>query len=80
MLSNLRNKNSQKLPDHTEQSSRDALETSSKRAIKKLQKQQVILFVIQLLLKLEKSQKYHHKILQRHLKMKQIRKERYISP
>ena len=30
-------------------------------------------------IKLQKLQKYHHKSFQRHLNMKQIRKERYIS-
>ena len=59
----------QELLDHAKKSKTDALKTSSKRVIQKQQKQLVIWLVIELLLKLEKFQKIHSKIIQRQLRM-----------
>ena len=59
---NLSDKYSQKFLDHTKQSALDALETVSKRAIQKQQRQPVIGLVITLLMELQKSQTFHHRI------------------
>ena len=55
---NLSSKYSQQLLDHNKQSVTDAIETASKRAIQKTK--------IKLLIKqLQKSQKFHHRTIQK---------------
>ena len=67
---NLSSKYSPKLLDHTEQSATDALKTASKERFKKQQKQLVISLEIKLLIRLQESQRIHHRIIQKQMKKK----------
>ena len=71
---NLRGKYCQKLLNHAKQSATHGLKTTSKRVIQKQQKQLVIWLVIRLLTELLKSQEVHHRIIQKQLDMKMLRK------
>ena len=75
---NLSSKYSPKLLDHTEQSATDALKTASKERFKKQQKQLVISLEIKLLIRLQESQRIHHRIIQKQMKKKY--REIYIPP
>ena len=75
---NLSSKYSPKLLDHTEQSAADALKTASKERFKKQQKQLVISLEIKLLIRLQESQRIHHRIIQKQMKKKY--REIYIPP
>ena len=68
---NLIGKYNQKHLDHAKQSATDILNPSSRRVI---QKKQVILLVIKLLIKLRGFEKIHNKIIQRQSKMSMIKK------
>ena len=68
-------KYSQKLRDHAKQSTTYALKTTSKKAIQKKQKQPVVL----LEMKLNKSQKPNHKIIQLRMKNKDLQKDIYLQ-
>ena len=61
----------QKFLDQAEKSVTDALKTALKRQFKKQQKQLVIWLVIQALIKWQKSQDLHHRVIHRQLQMKQ---------
>ena len=63
---NLSDKYSQKLLDHAKQFGIDSLKSASKKQFEKQQKQMVILLVINSLIKLQKYQKLHSKIIQKH--------------
>ena len=68
---NLIGKYNQKHLDHAKQSATDILNPSSRRVI---QKKQVILLVIKLLIKLRGFKKIRNKIIQRQSKMSMIKK------
>ena len=55
-------------------SATDALKTSSKRVIQKQENQLMIWLVIKLLMKLRKSEKRYHKIIQKQLQINMIKK------
>ena len=59
--------------NHQKQFATDTLKTTSKRVIKKTQKQMVILLIIKLLMKLPKSQKIRNKIIQKQLQIRTIK-------
>ena len=67
----LRRKYNHKFLNDTTKSATYVLKTALKRVIKKLQKQRMIWLEIKLLIKLEKSQKSCHRIIQRQFQMKQ---------
>ena len=70
-IKNLSNKYSQKLLEHVEQSVTDALKTASKRAIQKNAEATVDLAGNEIADVTTKYQEVHHKIVQKHLKVKQ---------
>ena len=61
----------QKLVGHTKQPAIDARKTALKEQFERQQKQLVIELVIKFLIKLQTSEKHHHRIVQRKLKVKQ---------
>ena len=67
----LSNKYSQKIIDNAKQPTTYALKIFQKGHLKKQQKQLVILLVIKSLIRLQKSQDFHHKTIQEQLKLKQ---------
>ena len=75
-------KYSQKLLEHSKQSSTDALKTVSKRAIQKTAEATGDLIGNQIAIELRKSQKIRNRIIQKQLQMNMIKlpKERNISP
>ena len=72
-------KYSQKLRDHPKQSTTYALKTASKKVIQKKQKQPVVLLEMKLAMKLNKSQKPHHKIIMLRMKNKDLEKDIYLQ-
>ena len=70
-IKNLSNKYRQKLLEHVEQSVTDALKTASKRAIQKNAEATVDLAGNKIADVTTKYQEVHHKIVQKHLKVKQ---------
>ena len=79
MSKSVGSKYSQKLRDHAKQSTTYALKTTSKKAIQKKQKQPVVLLEMKLPMKLNKSQKPHHKIIQLRMKNKDLQKDIYLQ-
>ena len=74
---NSTNKYRQKISDEAKQSGTDVLETvSSKTAI---QKQLVIWLAVKLLIKLQGSQKFNHRMIYLQMKKKYLEKDMYIS-
>ena len=72
---NLSGKYSQKPLGHAKQSATDTLETISKRVLqKKTAEATAISWVIKSPMKLQKSQKIRHRIIQKQLKMSMIKK------
>ena len=74
---NLISKYSQRFLDHAKQYDTDALKTSSKRAIQKTAEAVGDLIANKMLIKLLKSQKLHHRIIQLQIKKKCL--EKYLS-
>ena len=72
---NLSSKHSQKLLDYAKISATDALKTASKKRLKKQQVQLVSQLEIKLLIKLQQSQKPHHRITQLQMKKKYLEKD-----
>ena len=79
MSKSVGSKYSQKLRDHAKQSTTYALKTTSKKAIQKKQKQPVVLLEMKLPMKLNKSQKPNHKIIQLRMKNKDLQKDIYLQ-
>ena len=71
IIKNLSGKYSKTLFDHAKQSAGDAPKTVSKRAIQKIAEATGDLTGNKLLIKLQKYQKLHHRIVQKQLKVKQ---------